>query len=61
MFHVRIVGCLVGFVEGLRIKGQKGWPAAEELRAASCCVGAIKAGPSVRAACPSCSGPACAS
>jgi len=32
---VLIVGCLVGFVEGLRIKGQKGWLAAEELRAES--------------------------
>jgi hypothetical protein len=32
---VLIVGCLVGFVDGLRIKGQTGWPATEELRAES--------------------------
>jgi hypothetical protein len=30
---VLIAGRLVGFVDGLRIKGQKGWPAVEELQA----------------------------
>ena len=35
---VLIAGRLVGFVEGLRIEVQKGWPAAKELRAESAVV-----------------------
>jgi len=47
---VLIVRCLVGFRVGIGIlKGQKGWPTADALRAASYRFGASAARPCVRA------------